>query len=300
MYSLKPTHDRTIQVDSSMAVVGPMAATVSDLTMAYRTMSQPDPTCAVSAQFAPSIPPPPQAKKYLGICHGWIQQSSPDVQAALKAFLAHLTLARGYETVDVRLPYLVEGQLAHAATCLTEATDHARSRVDDPDRYLALLNHANRVVLGVGSQASGVDLLAYGKIRQVIMQHLAFLFDRHPGLLVVTPTVARPGWPRHPGDDTFGFTDGNSTILAMTYVYYANTTGCPAVQAPMGYADPHQGEGRLPMGVHALGEWGAEEQLLAFAREAETYLNDVYTGGRLRPAEWVDVVGLAKDANAPK
>lgn len=43
----------------------------------------------------------------------------------------------------------------------------------------------------------------------------------------------------------------------------------------------------------AMGEWGAEEQLLSWAKDAETYLNDVWSNGRVRPKEWTDLVKLA-------
>lgn len=73
------------------------------------------------------------------------------------------------------------------------------------------------------------------------------------------------------------------------YTWFSNLSGCPSATCPMGYAVPEQGggEGKMPMGVLAMGEWGAEEQLLAWAVEVENYLNDVYPGGRLRPKEWM-------------
>jgi hypothetical protein len=44
----------------------------------------------------------------------------------------------------------------------------------------------------------------------------------------------------------------------------------------------------------AMGEWGSEDALLAWGREAEGWLNDGYTGGRQRPTNWVDVVEQGK------
>ena len=45
-----------------------------------------------------------------------------------------------------------------------------------------------------------------------------------------------------------------------------------------------------------MAEWGGEEQLLAFARDVEGYLNEVYSGGRRRPEEWCDLLGEVKRA----
>ncbi len=133
------------------------------------------------------------------------------------------------------------------------------------------------------------------------MEHLAFLFKKHPGLLILTPTTPEAGWRIHPGDQAYGFSDGNVTIRNMMYIWLANSTGCPAVSAPVGYTDPAPGlgPGKLPVGLMAMGEWGAEEQLLAWARDAENYLNAAAAGncggGRRRPEDWADVVALAAD-----
>lgn len=65
------------------------------------------------------------------------------------------------------------------------------------------------------------------------------------------------------------------------------------MSAPVGYVNPEQGEGQLPVGLMAMGEWGAEEQLLSWAKDTEAYLNGVWADGRVRPQEWADVVKLA-------
>ena len=45
----------------------------------------------------------------------------------------------------------------------------------------------------------------------------------------------------------------------------------------------------------AMGEWGAEEHLLSWAKDTEAYLNVVWANGRVRPQEWADVVKLATE-----
>ncbi|KAK4241825.1 amidase signature domain-containing protein [Achaetomium macrosporum] len=294
VYGLKPTYNRTCQMSSSMCSIGPITSTVADLTIAYRLMSQPNPDDPVQNLFAVSTPPDPSAKKYLGICREWIATESADVISTFDQAVAHLTSHLGYEIVEIKLPFLREGQIAHAATCLTEAAADARARASSPSRYLKLLSYPNRILVATGAQTPAVDYLRYSQIRQVIMQHLAFLFEKYPGLLVVTPTTPMAGWPIQPGDERFGFSDGNLQIKSMTFAWYANTSGCPAVSCPAGYVDPAQGEGKLPVGLMAMGEWGAEEQLLGFARHVEGYLNEAYPGGRQRPKEWADVIALAR------
>ncbi|KAI1112733.1 amidase signature enzyme [Nemania sp. NC0429] len=296
MYGLKPTLHRTHTMKSSICVIGPLAATAADLTIAYRLMTAPDPEDAIQSAFAPSIPPSPSAKKRLGVCREWIDQASPVVRESTAKAIAYFAEKLSYEIVDIRIPYLREGQWAHGAWALSEAVDHLRSRLGE--RAFAYINHCNRLLMTAGDCTAATDMIKYSQLRALLMEHLAFLFKEHPGLLIVTPTAPEAGWKVNPGDEAYGVVDGNLTVRNMMYVWLANSTGCPAVSAPVGYAEPEQGEGKVPIGLMAMGEWGAEEQLLAWAAEAEEYLNGVLEGGRLRPKDWTDVVKYAARMNA--
>jgi Asp-tRNA(Asn)/Glu-tRNA(Gln) amidotransferase A subunit family amidase len=279
----------------TVCVIGPMAATVPDLTIAYRIMAQQDPKCPTQGKFAASIPREPSQKKYVGIHKEWVNKSTPVVLEAFNRIVDYFSTKAGYEVVDIKLPYIREAQLAHASICLCEAVESAISRAPEGKSWLNLMCPANRIVLAAAQHTSTTDYFRYQQVRQAIMQHLAALFEKYPGLLILTPTTPAAGWKKHPGDAAHGFSDGNGTIGGMMYAWLSNLSGCPSLSAPMGYADPEQGEGRVPMGVLATGQWGAEEDLLAWAGDAETYINDAYPGGRLRPEEWVDVVTLAKE-----
>lgn len=309
VYGLKVTHHRTLAMNSSVCVTGPLAATVADLALAYRVMAQPNPECPIQSQFAPPYRSSAVAaaaaataegspkKKVLGICREWVAVSDPVVREHFDAAVEHLRSKAGYEVVDIKLPYLREGQLAHAATCLSEAANSAHARVRAGEgHWTDLISPANRVLLTTGQHAGAIDYLKYAQMRELLMRHLAFLFAKHPGLLVVTPTTPKAGWKTVPGDEARGFNDGNRSILNMTYIWLANTSGCPSVSAPMGYADPEQGEGKVPMGIMAMGRWGAEEQVLDWAGDVEAYINGGgYEGGRVRPGGWVDVLKAARE-----
>lgn len=309
-YAIKTTHNRTVAFHSSMCIVGPMASNVADLTVAYRVMAhQPDPDDPVTGLFAPSrVPDHPAGgeKRYLGVCRPWVGQSSSEVRAYFDSALEHYTGTLGYEVVDIDLPLLREGQIAHGATCMAEAADHAKDRVVNPEggsskaqhrqqHWLDLLSPANQVMTAVGSQTTANDYMKAAQVRGVVMSHLAHLFERYPGLLVVSPTLPVVGYAVHPGDQAYGFTDANRTLRSMTYAWLANTSGCPAVTVPVGYAEPERGRGRLPVGMLAMGMWGEEERLLRWAAEGERYIREVYPDGRLKPEGWVDVIGLAKE-----
>lgn len=324
--ALKPTHNRTIAMCSSMCIVGPMCANVDDLKAAYRVMAQPDPEDPVTGLFAPSrVPPLAGDKKYLGICRPWVALAKPEIRALFDRAVAYYT-TRGYQVVDIDLPLLQEGQTAHGAINLAEAADKAkaRHRVVTPGgdnkpkgRWTDLLTAPNAVTCAVGGQTTANDYMKFAQVRAVVMRHLAFLFETYgAGLLILSPVCPDAGYPKRAGDEWLGFTDGNRTLRSMTYVWLSNMSGCPSATVPMGYATPphhptdpagvkmtdklageqeRQGRGLLPAGLLAMGMWGEEERLLAWAEEGEAYLRGVYPGGRARPDAWVDVIARAKE-----
>lgn len=292
VYGLKPTHHRTLEMASTMCVAGPMAANVADLTIAYRIMSQPNPSSSVQSKFAISQPPSTGTKKYVGIDRAWWAASDPRVVSecdkALECFKN-----QGYEVVDITIPYIDEAQSAHGLITIAEMTEVARRRGTQSVSWTSLLGPPNKLVVALGLQTASGDLLKSHSMRTIIMQHMAWLFQKYPGLLILTPTSPMLGWEKRPGYDENGVSDGDKTFYSMIYVFLANIAGLPAATAPISYVDPDQGEGKVCIGMMATGEWGAEEALLEWAADAETYLHEVYPEGRRRPDTWVDVLGRA-------
>lgn len=301
VYGLKTSHGRvsgrpTPSLAASTGVLGPIAANVADLEVAYRVMAAPDALHASSSLFTSPTSPSalttttsPTRPKLLGICQPWLARADPPVRAAVQKTIDHLVSTRGYRTLDINLPLLADGQSAHALTILSEIASGRPST--------AGLTPANKVLISVGSRAGAVDLLQAQKVRALLMQHLAQLYRTHPGLVIVSPTTPNPGWhiSGGPGDLKYGVSDGNMSIRSMEYVWLANFTGCPALSAPVGYADPVEGEGRVPVSVMGMGEWGSEDALLGFGYDVEEYLNGALEGGRQRPGAWIDVLKLAAE-----
>lgn len=281
-------------MNNTVCVTGPIAATVSDLTIAYRVMSQPDPDCATQGRFGLSIPPAPGSDKVMGIYRDWWARADHRVKDVCERAVDYFANKCGYEIIDISIPYLPEAQLAHSATCIAEMAADARCRAATPADWLTLVGPSNKVLMSVGAKTPAGDLLKFNALRELIMRHLAFLFQKHPGLLIMTPVSPLNGWPITPGDEKYGMMDGDKSIHSMTYVFLSNMTGTPSLSAPVGYLDPDQGEGKLPVGLLATGEWGSEEQLLAWAAEAEDYLHHATETSRRRPSEWVDVMNLDK------
>lgn len=331
--ALKPSHNRTMVMSSSMCIVGPMCANVADLTVAYRVMAQPDPEDPVTGLFSPSKIPSStnmnDKKKYLGICRPWIERATPEVRELFEKAVAYYTAPApdgpGYEVVEIDLPLLQEGQTAHGAINLAEAADKAKARhlvVADHNekvrgRWTDLLTPANAITCSVGSQTTANDYMKFAQVRAVIMRHLAFLFEKYgEGFLIASPICPDAAYPKTAGDETYGFTDGNRTLKSMTYVWLSNISGCPSATVPVGYVQPPHlvaaaagkplkgvftgagkevYEGKVPVGMLAMGMWGEEERLLSWAREGEAYVREKWPGGRLRPEEWVDVIARVKN-----
>ncbi|TVY31473.1 Fatty acid amide hydrolase [Lachnellula subtilissima] len=299
VYGLKPSHSRLEDTGSTVTVTGPLAASMADLEVSYRIMGVPDPSDPTCSLFtAPtSVSLSPSKPKVIGICKPWYDRADPSVKDLCGRAIDYLQQKRGYEVIDIELPYLPEGQFAHSCTILAELAVRTRNQVvgSNKENYLSGISPATKVLLAVGAQTPAQDYILAQQLRKLLMQHLAFLYQKHPGLLIVTPTSPKSGYPiAKPTDLTHGITDGNSAVRSMEYVWLANFCGNPAISVPIGYTDPIQGTGKVPIGLMAMGEWGAEEQLLVWGYEAESYLNKVYDGNRQRPSNWFDVFSGVK------
>lgn len=295
IFGLKPSHghvsDRpTPDIANTNSCVGPMAADMSSLEVAFRVMAQPDPTHRSSALFPPSRPLAGPRPKILGIFKPWFDRSEAPVKDLCHAAIEYMTAKLGYDKIDIELPLLGEGQTAHALTILNEAVNGMATT--------AGLTPANKVLLAVGGRASASDFLKAQQMRQLLMAHLAFLYRNHPGLVVVTPTTPTVGWPIKKGaaDLKYGVSDGDMSVRSMEYVWLGNFTGCPAITFPVGYAKCAKGYGSedVPIGMMGMGEWGSEDALIEFGYDGEAYLHEQYEGGRRRPGNWVDVLELVK------
>lgn len=294
LYGLKPSHGRVSiaplpRSGDSVVVNGPLTSNMSDLETYYRVLAQPDPTHRLSSLFAPprALSSPGSRPKLLGICKPWFDRAVPAVQESCTAALHYLTTELGYQTIDIHIPYLHEGQIAHALTILSEVL------AEQPDQ--STLTDPNRILLKVAQSSTAFDYILAQKVRAALMQHLAHLFTQYPGLVIVTPTTPNAGWPIGAGEAAYGVTDGNMQIFNMEYVWLANFTGVPCIQFPVGYVDGVQGTGKVPVGMMGHAEWGSEDALIEFGFDAEEWITKGYEGGRARPEAWVDVLGGSEE-----
>lgn len=297
IFGLKPSHSRVSCYPGAnhaptCAVQGPLAADMTSLKALYKVLAEPH----KSTQFPPLVlQPKPVVSKVLGIYQQWFSRAEPGVQTLTRSLIQRLCTDHGYKVVDIEIPFVEEGQVAHALTVLTDAA----TLVPETNNLTA----ANKILLALGRTTPSTDYLLCQKLRGLLMRHLAYLWKTYPGMMIVTPTTACAGWPILGGASElkYGLNDGNRTMESMAYVWLANFCGLPAITVPAGYVVP-EGEkragdvadqytlGKVPVGLMATGEWCSEEALLEFGSDAEVAGSSV----RCRPPIWEDVLSLAK------
>ncbi|KAL2071502.1 hypothetical protein VTL71DRAFT_12737 [Oculimacula yallundae] len=300
VFGLKPSHGRLsfkpcMNHSSSCAVNGPIAADIASLTTFYQVIGAQDSTSLFPAPSPTILSPSLKKVKTLGIPEAWFARSTPAIQRLCRSLIDKMVTVHDYTIVPITIPFLSEGQIAHAMTVLTDAAT-----------LLPVTNNltsANRIMIALGTVTPAVDYMLAQKLRQLLMQHLAYLWQEHPGMIILTPTTSCAGWKiGHKDDLKHGISDGNTTLKTMEYVWMANFLGLPGLTVPVGYVKPEGSQGggeeaeegtvgKVPVGMMAMGEWGAEEDLLRWGSDAEKIGDE----RRRRPPIWVDLVKLARE-----
>ncbi|EFR04560.1 glutamyl-tRNA(Gln) amidotransferase subunit A [Nannizzia gypsea CBS 118893] len=300
VYGLKPTHSRISHHpgpnhSNTCAVNGPLAADLQSLSALYRIIGCPPPSSPFRPVSPRLTPCDPAGTKYLGVPEAWFSQATPAIQSLCRSAISALADKHNYTVVPIQIPYLVEGQIAHAVTILTDAA----TLLPDTSKLTA----PNKILLGLGRETPATDYLLAQKLRRLLMQHLSWLWKEYPGMIIVTPTTSCAGWPiRDKNELKYGISDGDQTLKTMNFIWLANFTGLPAINVPAGFVVPegakNEGEiaeentrGKIPIGLMGTGEWGSEDCLMRWGLDVENVVGD----RRSKPPIWVDVVAKAKE-----
>ncbi|KKF93240.1 Fatty acid amide hydrolase [Ceratocystis platani] len=300
VYGLKPSHNRLSFRPGpnhaiTCAVNGPIASDMASLVAMFETVSVPHPGSSFSPMARFTMSPAIPDAKLIGIDETWNALADPANRQLCDAVVARLVAEKGYTVVPIRIPYATDGQIAHALTVLTDAATLLPEYQN--------LSAPNRILLALGRTSSAVDYLMAQKLRGLLMQHLAHLWKKHPGLMIASPVTGCAGWPiRSETELKHGLNDGDTTLVSMQYTWLANFCGLPAISLPAGYVVP-EGEvdagrvadehtlGKIPVGFMCAGEWGSEHALMRLGFDVE----DLFAKTRTRAQAWEDVMQLAKE-----
>lgn len=266
VYGLKVTHGRVpvsgvYPLAPSLDTVGPIAATVSDLTAAYLAMAGDDPTDPWSQPV--SVDAVPQTVDLTRLRFGVIKQwSAPrhtvEIASGINRFLE--SAARlGVDIVEVDEPGLIEDAGAARAYGPEVMAIHGERFAADPDAY----GPEMRIRLAEASEGAAADLMSAMSWRSGARAILSRLFTSGIDLLIA-PTV---GGMRKVIDEDDMDLDGervfHRTLLA-SFTAPINQIGVPTVAAPV------TGTGTPPVSVQLIAPMWGESKLLGIASALES------------------------------
>src|SRR5208282_3626616 len=146
----------------------------------------PNPNHPVSSLFKqPLVQEESQRPKIIGIFQPWFERADPEVKNRCHQVVQYFREKLGYEVVPIQIPYVSEGQTAHSLTIISEMATHCKVAFDPSRHWLTDMTAANKVLLTVAAQTPAQDYILAAKLRQLLMSHLAFLYQKYPGLVIV-------------------------------------------------------------------------------------------------------------------
>lgn len=288
VYGLKPTlgrvpHEQAVDQFGQLTHLGIMARHPSDLGYGLASMSRShaeDPWSVAASHRPFSWPPPPPSQSTLAgqrvavvrrMTGGYLH---PDVESRLDAALGFLE-SRGASIreldgrdidwkLDTARLLLRSNQISRFARLL------ASRREDLDPSFVRTLEEGAAMDVATLRRAMLERTQAYRTITR--------LFDTAD--LLLTPTVAAP--PPFVDQDQFGQlvvegeARGDLRSAWYTYTIPFNLTGHPAISIPFG----HSKDG-LPIGIHFVAPWFAEDRLIALAEtlDAETHASAIFPPG---------------------
>lgn len=267
---LKPTFGRVSEFGAaplawSVAHLGPIAASVADLALAYSLIAGPDPLDPNSL-----VQPPPDLAGWnqpgltglrLGVYPAWFQHAAPGVLQPCNAMLDILKSA-GAQIVEIEIPELDEMRVAHIISILSEMAVNMKNHRQQRKLHC----QSTRLNLVLGEVLSAQDYLMAQRMRTRALAIFEQVFARVHAVL--TPTTALAAQPFLVGAESCGWSDLGTETEMMRFVFPANLTGHPAASFPAGYD-----ERGMPVGMQAIAPHWQEALLLKIAYAAEQHFN---------------------------
>ena len=246
----------------SVAHVGPLAATASDLILGYLAAAGPDDRDPMSLhQPSPTAPtrlPENLNHVVIGVFEEWFADANQEVVGTCREMLEKLK-KRGARVKEIKIPGLEAMRSAHAVTILSEMAAamepyYARHRKD--------FGLGTRVNLALAQQFTSRDYVRAQRIRTRAMEAFAELFR---GVNVIaTPATARTAPPILKDSIPRGESNLGVITELMRFIIPGNLLGLPGVSFPVGYDT-----NGLPISMHLAASHWQESLLLELALAAE-------------------------------
>jgi Asp-tRNA(Asn)/Glu-tRNA(Gln) amidotransferase A subunit family amidase len=267
LVGLKATHGRISEfgaypIDWSIAHIGPMAGSASDVALTYALIAGPDPKDPTSLhQPLPSLQGWDNLDLKglkLGVYWQWFRHADAEVVAACEAMLREYE-KMGCEIVEVIIPNLEANRIAHSVTILSEMAQAMNATYQEHHKEHAL---DVRINLALARQLAATDYVLAQRIRTRMIKHFNHAFQKAD--VILTPATGIPAPEIKPGALPDGESDLTTTIEIMRFAIAANMTGLPAISFPVGYTQKG-----LPIGLQVMGKAWDEVTLLRLALAAE-------------------------------
>jgi Asp-tRNA(Asn)/Glu-tRNA(Gln) amidotransferase A subunit family amidase len=267
VFGLKSTYGRVSEHGAaplcwSVAHVGPLAGTATDMALAYAVMAGPDLRDPNSLhQPLPTLENWDQLDLRgikLGVYRQWFTHADPEVVAACETMLKRFT-DMGAEIREIIIPDLELNRIAHTVTIVSEMVQAMSYTYADHHREHGLDVRLN---LALGRAFTANDYVLAQRARTRIINNFKGALEQVD--MILTPTTAIPAPPIPKDALPNGNSDLSTTIEIMRFVTAGNMTGLPAISFPVGYT-----KSGLPIGMQAMGRPWQEHTLLRLAVNAE-------------------------------
>ncbi len=275
---LKPTYGEVsrsglIAMGSSLDQIGPLAHTVADTELIFRTIRGHDP---LDGTTLPDSGDTLVKGKRIGVPRDFVKDAAADVRERFETKLNELA-QKGYEIMDVAFPsapyalaayYIVmpaevstnlarfDGMrygLHREGTTLLEEYEASRAAGFGPETK-------RRVILGTHILSSGHYDAYYRRataLRGVVAEDLQKAFASVS--FIATPTTSGPAFKLGEKSDPL------SMYLEDIFAAPANLTGIPAISVPAGIVE--RDGVKLPVGIQFMSPKRTEASLFAIARD---------------------------------
>jgi len=264
---IKPTYGRVSEYGAaplcwSVAHIGPIAASVEDLVIAYGAIAGKDfrdpnslyqPLVDIAGWNSPDL-----SGVTIGVFMEWNNHCDPICSSSCEDMVKVFQRA-GAIVRKIEIPFLEAMRVAHGIIIISEM---AAAMSSHKKRDLETMGAGVRINLALAKILTASDYVNAQRMRRRAMGIFNDLFKGVD--LIVSPGSAATVPPLPKGFESAGWSSLSTEIESMRYVFPGNLTGFPAITFPGGY----DGSG-LPLGIHAMAPPWQEALLFRLANVAE-------------------------------